>query len=65
MVYRVRKESSAIQQQAYWGEPLNGNVKMRQRKDLGRTIHEEAEIFRNTWKGQANSWRKRPLALFH
>jgi hypothetical protein len=36
-----------------------------QKKGLGRTIYEEAEIMRKTWKGQANSWRKRPLAFFH
>jgi hypothetical protein len=35
------------------------------RKDLGSTIYEEAEIMRKTWKSQANSWRKIPLALLH
>jgi hypothetical protein len=51
MVYRVRKDCAAIQQQAYWCEPSKENVK----QGLGRKIHEEAGIIKKTRKVQASS----------
>jgi hypothetical protein len=38
MVYRVRNDCSAIQQQAYWCEPSEKNVKRELRKDLETAI---------------------------
>jgi hypothetical protein len=63
MVFTLRKDSSAIQKQAYWCEPSEGNVKMGLRKDLGRALQVEAETMGKTWKSQSNSWRKRPMTL--